>query len=172
MQTIEIQTTQNVNIEYPIASAGERIVAALIDQIILIGYLIAVIFFYIWLINTTEGSSFHFPVAYFVILFLPYFFTSLLQRNPGYVLVRFAFSGVVYLIDHAGDMGDGNIKVSQAIDVAQNGDIADGAAKRLELGGHRAGFPAEADTAVDDANGFLAFESLYQAFFREGPVQS
>jgi uncharacterized RDD family membrane protein YckC len=78
MQTIEIQTTQNVNIEYPIASAGERIVAALIDQLILIGYLIAVIFFYIWLINVTEGSSFHFPVAYIVILFLPYFFYHLL----------------------------------------------------------------------------------------------
>ena len=78
MQTIEIQTTQNVNIEYPIASVGERIVAALIDQLILIGYLIAVIFFYIWLINTTEGSSFHFPVAYIVILFLPYFFYHLL----------------------------------------------------------------------------------------------
>jgi uncharacterized RDD family membrane protein YckC len=78
MQTIEIQTTQNVNIEYPIASAGERIVAALIDQLILIGYLIAIIFFYIWLIDTTEGSSIHFPVAYFVILFLPYFFYHLL----------------------------------------------------------------------------------------------
>jgi uncharacterized RDD family membrane protein YckC len=78
MQTIEIQTTQNVNIEYPIASVGERIVAALIDQLILIGYLIAVIFFYIWLINITEGSSFHFPVAYIVILFLPYFFYHLL----------------------------------------------------------------------------------------------
>jgi uncharacterized RDD family membrane protein YckC len=78
MQTIEIQTTQNVNIEYPIASPGERIVAALIDQLILIGYLIAIIFFYIWLIDTTEGSSFHFPVAYFVILFLPYFFYHLL----------------------------------------------------------------------------------------------
>ncbi len=78
MQTIEIQTTQNVNIEYPIASAGERIVAALIDQLILIGYLIAIIFFYIWLINTTEGSSIHFPVAYFVILFLPFFFYHLL----------------------------------------------------------------------------------------------
>jgi len=78
MQTIEIQTTQNVNIEYPIASAGERIVAALIDQLILIGYLIAVIFFYIWLINATEGSSFHFPIAYSVILFLPLFFYHLL----------------------------------------------------------------------------------------------
>jgi uncharacterized RDD family membrane protein YckC len=78
MQTIEIQTTQNVNIEYPIASVGERIVAALIDQLILIGYLIAVIFFYIWLINMTEGSSFHFSVAYIVILILPYFFYHLL----------------------------------------------------------------------------------------------
>jgi uncharacterized RDD family membrane protein YckC len=78
MQTIEIQTTQNVNIEYPIASVGERIVAALIDQLILIGYIIAAIFFDIWLIDSTEGSAIYFPIAYSVILFLPYFFYHLL----------------------------------------------------------------------------------------------
>ena len=78
MQTIEIQTTQNVHIEYPIASVGERIVAALIDQLIIIGYLVAFIFFYIWLLNSTEGTSFYFPVAYFVIFFLPIFFYHLL----------------------------------------------------------------------------------------------
>lgn len=78
MQTIEIQTTQNVHIEYPIASVGDRVVAGLIDQLIMIGYLIAIIFFYIWLLNVTEGSSFSYPVAYFVILFLPLFFYHLL----------------------------------------------------------------------------------------------
>jgi len=78
MQTIEIQTTQNVNIEYPVASVGDRVVAGLIDQLIMIGYLIAIIFFYLWLLNVTEGSSFSYPVAYFVILFLPVFFYHLL----------------------------------------------------------------------------------------------
>ena len=78
MQTIEIQTAQNVNIEYPVASIGERVVAAIIDQLIMVGYLIAIIFLYIWLLNLTEGSSFYFPVAYFVLLFFPLFFYHLL----------------------------------------------------------------------------------------------
>jgi uncharacterized RDD family membrane protein YckC len=78
MQTIEIQTTQNVNIEYLVASVGERIVAAIIDVLIMIGYFIAVFFLYIWLIDETDGSTFYFPVAYGVILFLPLFFYHLL----------------------------------------------------------------------------------------------
>lgn len=78
MQTIEIQTAQNVNIEYPIASVGERVVAAIIDQLIMVGYIIAMIFLYIWILNITEGTSMYFPVAYFVIWFLPVFFYQLL----------------------------------------------------------------------------------------------
>ena len=78
MQTIEIQTAQNVNIEYPVASIGDRVVAGIIDQLIMVGYLIAIIFLYIWLLNITEGSLFYFPVAYFVLLFLPFFFYHLL----------------------------------------------------------------------------------------------
>ena len=78
MQTIEIQTAQNVNIEYPVASIGDRVVAAIIDQLIMVGYLITIIFLYIWLLNITEGSLFYFPVAYFVLLFLPFFFYHLL----------------------------------------------------------------------------------------------
>jgi uncharacterized RDD family membrane protein YckC len=78
MQTIEIQTAQNVNIEYPVASVGERVVAAIIDQLIMVGYIIAMIFLYIWILNITEGTSLYFPVAYFVIWFLPVFFYQLL----------------------------------------------------------------------------------------------
>jgi len=78
MQTIEIQTAQNVNIEYPVASVGDRVVAAIIDQLIMFGYIIAMIFLYIWILNITEGSSMYFPVAYFVIWFLPVFFYQLL----------------------------------------------------------------------------------------------
>jgi uncharacterized RDD family membrane protein YckC len=78
MQTIEIQTAQNVNIEYPVASVGDRVVAAIIDQLIMVGYIIAIIFIYIWLLDLTDGSALYFPVAYFVILFLPVFFYHLL----------------------------------------------------------------------------------------------
>ena len=78
MQTIEIQTTQLVTIEYPVASVGDRVIAGLIDQLIMIGYLIAIIFMYMWILNIAEGSALHFPVAYFVILFLPLFFYQLL----------------------------------------------------------------------------------------------
>jgi uncharacterized RDD family membrane protein YckC len=78
MQTIEIQTTQNVNIEYPIASVGERIVASIIDFLIMIGYFIAIFFLFMWLLYVTDGTDLYFPVAYGVIFFLPIFFYHLL----------------------------------------------------------------------------------------------
>lgn len=78
MQTIEIQTTQNVTIEYPVASVGDRVVAGLIDILIMIGYFLAFIFFYIWLMSAIEGTAFDYPIAIFVIFFLPVFFYQLL----------------------------------------------------------------------------------------------
>jgi len=59
MQTIRVRTTQNVFIEYPLASVGERIAAYLIDWIILVLYTVAIVaifakvevkFWYVWLI--------------------------------------------------------------------------------------------------------------------------
>ena len=43
MQTIRVQTTQNVFIHYPLASAGDRILAYLIDSLILVLYIIGII---------------------------------------------------------------------------------------------------------------------------------
>lgn len=43
MQTISVQTTQNVSIQYPVASVGDRILAYLLDLAILIAYATAVI---------------------------------------------------------------------------------------------------------------------------------
>ncbi len=40
MQSIKVRTTQNVFIEYPIASVGDRILAFLLDRLILIAYTI------------------------------------------------------------------------------------------------------------------------------------
>jgi uncharacterized RDD family membrane protein YckC len=42
MQTIQVRTTQNVFIHYPLASVGDRILAYLLDTLILIVYAIAV----------------------------------------------------------------------------------------------------------------------------------
>lgn len=43
MQTISVLTTQNVSIQYPVATVGDRILAYLLDRLILIAYVIAVI---------------------------------------------------------------------------------------------------------------------------------
>lgn len=43
MQTISVRTTQNVAIEHPVASIGDRILAFLLDRVILLVYVIVVI---------------------------------------------------------------------------------------------------------------------------------
>ncbi|MEP2670990.1 MAG: RDD family protein [Cyclobacteriaceae bacterium] len=43
MQSIKVRTTQNVFIEYPIASVGDRILAFLLDRLILIAYTIFIV---------------------------------------------------------------------------------------------------------------------------------
>jgi uncharacterized RDD family membrane protein YckC len=47
---VQIQTTQNVDIEYDVAGLGERIAAASIDILIMIGYIVAVV----WILIQTE----------------------------------------------------------------------------------------------------------------------
>ncbi|MFZ1807277.1 MAG: RDD family protein [Cyclobacteriaceae bacterium] len=47
MQTIKVRTTQNVFIEYPIGSVGDRILAFLLDRLILIAYTIFVVALFI-----------------------------------------------------------------------------------------------------------------------------
>jgi uncharacterized RDD family membrane protein YckC len=53
MQTINVRTTQNVFIEYPIASLGDRIVATLIDTAIMVVYF----FVFLGIIIYLEASS-------------------------------------------------------------------------------------------------------------------
>lgn len=66
MQTIRVQTTQNVFIHYPLASIGDRLVAYFLDQIILLIYLFAIIALLIKL----EVRSMWVPV---VAVAIPYF---------------------------------------------------------------------------------------------------
>jgi len=74
MQTIRITTTQNVEIEYDLASIGDRILAALIDYAILIGYAIgAILLFSALPLQGRPGF-----VAVLVSLYAPAFFYDLL----------------------------------------------------------------------------------------------
>jgi uncharacterized RDD family membrane protein YckC len=45
LQTISVRTAQNVYIQYPVASLGDRILAYFIDALIVIAYIIFIIFF-------------------------------------------------------------------------------------------------------------------------------
>jgi hypothetical protein len=44
MQLVRIRTAQNVDIEYEVASIGDRIVAAVLDMVIVLLYVLAIIF--------------------------------------------------------------------------------------------------------------------------------
>lgn len=73
MDNIKIQTTQNVDIEYELASIGDRILATLIDYLFFAAYL-----FFIGLIAAlTKGALFD-SIALVVILMLPLFLYDLL----------------------------------------------------------------------------------------------
>jgi uncharacterized RDD family membrane protein YckC len=74
MQTVRITTTQNVEIEYEIASIGERILAALIDYGVVIGYGLAISVILSALAGS--GSRLASP-AVVIILLLPIFFYDL-----------------------------------------------------------------------------------------------
>ncbi|UOQ52789.1 RDD family protein [Hymenobacter cellulosivorans] len=74
MSTIRVQTTQNVTLEYEVASVGERIVANIIDTLILIGWAAA------WVLLLTALGVQDGAVAIVVVLLvgLPYIFYHLL----------------------------------------------------------------------------------------------
>ncbi|MEM9831512.1 MAG: RDD family protein [Bacteroidota bacterium] len=72
MQKIKIQTTQNVAIEFVLAGLGSRILAYLIDSLILGVYLIAVFWGYVSTIDSEPS------VVVLIILFLPSFLYHLL----------------------------------------------------------------------------------------------
>ncbi|WP_276367615.1 RDD family protein [Chryseolinea sp. H1M3-3] len=87
MQTIRVRTTQNVFIEYPLGSVGDRMVAFLIDLLILILYTIPVLYI---LSKIETGNSY----AAFILLGIPYTFYSLLfeifmnGQTPGKYLLK------------------------------------------------------------------------------------
>ncbi len=75
MSTIAITTTQNIELEYDLASLGERIVAYILDYILLIIYALIIIFI---VIGSTGFGQFLDKNGWLVFLFiLPMFFYDL-----------------------------------------------------------------------------------------------
>jgi uncharacterized RDD family membrane protein YckC len=70
MQTVRIQTAQNVFIEYQPASIGDRILATLIDSVVLYSYIILAVFM-------LGAMDIDITWVYIVLLGLPYLFYDL-----------------------------------------------------------------------------------------------
>ncbi|GAB2768161.1 putative RDD family membrane protein YckC [Hymenobacter luteus] len=74
MSTIRVQTTQNVTLEYEVASAGNRVVAAILDNVILIAWVGAVLLLLGWL----GADDTPMVIGLVVLAGLPYIFYHLL----------------------------------------------------------------------------------------------
>ena len=90
MASIRVHTTQNVTLDYQVASLGERIVAALIDWAILLAWLVAWVLLIVWAARhapiSTRGTSGIWPVreagdvvviALIFLIIAPFFFYHL-----------------------------------------------------------------------------------------------
>ena len=77
MPTIRIHTTQNVTIEYEAASLGSRIVAAILDNLILLAWIGAVFGLSFWLFGRRFADSPVLVVVLGLIAGLPYVFYNL-----------------------------------------------------------------------------------------------
>ncbi len=77
MQTIRVQTTQNVFIEYRPASIGDRILATLLDWAIMVAYVFTSYKIIAVYVATTE-SFFELNYVQYLVIFLPVYFYHLL----------------------------------------------------------------------------------------------
>jgi len=87
MQTISVQTTQNVAIQYQVANLGDRIIAYILDRIIIISYVVLVFF----LLDRMNANS---EWAYVALAVVPYAFYHLLfeifmnGQSPGKLIMN------------------------------------------------------------------------------------
>ncbi len=56
MQLVRIRTAQNVDIEYEVASIGDRIVAAVLDMVIVLLYVLAIVLLWVFVATTFEPT--------------------------------------------------------------------------------------------------------------------
>ncbi len=77
METINIQTTQNIDLNYDLAGVGDRLIAALIDMAIQIGYVLASLVIFSFLGEIGFDSS----TSILVLLYLPLFVYEVLLES-------------------------------------------------------------------------------------------
>ncbi|MBC5994545.1 RDD family protein [Pontibacter cellulosilyticus] len=76
MNTVKIQTTQNVEVEYPLASVGDRILATIIDGVVMMVWALAIVMVFAfgnWMQDGGAGL-----VVLMVLVYLPLLFYHLL----------------------------------------------------------------------------------------------
>jgi uncharacterized RDD family membrane protein YckC len=73
MQNIQIETTQNVHIEYETASVGERILASLLDYLIIFGYFFGVMILF-------SSLTIEYTWGVITLIMLPVFFYDLVSE--------------------------------------------------------------------------------------------
>ncbi|WP_426059523.1 RDD family protein [Hymenobacter sp. B1770] len=78
MATIRVQTAQNVTVEYEVASLGDRVVAAILDNLVLIAWVVACLLLVSLLTakSTTGNTAVFYSVAFLAAL--PYVFYHLI----------------------------------------------------------------------------------------------
>jgi len=78
MKTLQINTTQNVNINFELANVGQRLLAFIVDNVIKFAYLYLIFeFFNFSVFNETSGGDYWSIKAIDVLIFLPITFYSL-----------------------------------------------------------------------------------------------
>jgi len=75
MLTVKVQTAQNVEIEYEIASLSDRILAYLLDLVFILAYYIVAALIFVLIKSVLPDVHFAIPL---IILFLPLFFYDLI----------------------------------------------------------------------------------------------
>ena len=83
MSQLTITTTQNVSINFTAASIGERLVAQILDFLVILAYYIVMIYIMDWtgleeILRDMDNWS---VAAVYIILFLPVFFYSIIQES-------------------------------------------------------------------------------------------
>lgn len=113
MQSIELQTTQNVTIEYQLASLSERIMAMVIDLAIIISAYLLIMAFFLALMNADWlDTSFSFGGgAFLYICFLAYHFLMEVLGNGQSLGKRALRIQVVRLDGQKSSLGDHAIRV-------------------------------------------------------------
>lgn len=80
MERIKIETTQNVNIHYEIASVGDRIIANIIDAVVMYGYLIGMILIMVGIVDNIHADSDTLVIIGFIIIGIPFMFYHLVSE--------------------------------------------------------------------------------------------